>query len=918
MTKKNKKKTLPEGVHKRIHGFRLATLILAVLVGVELVVGTVGIATIAEMLRGKPDLDVDDFFAQESTLIYDKDGNQIADVGATIRENITYDQIPEAMVDAFLSIEDSRYFTHNGFDIPRFTRALLENVSSGSFAQGGSTFTMQLVKLTYFVNDDTGESRARNIEYKVQQIALAIELEQQSDKKSIFEMYLNKMNFGGTGNIRGVQKASEQYFGKSVSELTLSECALLAGVVNSPYYYDPHNYLDYSTNRRNEVLTMMVQHGYITQEECDLAETIKVEDQLINPSAAEDGVSYQYQAYIDAAIKEAEEVTGNDPLTVSMEIYTAMDPTVQDAMEAIGAGEVDTITYPHDLMEVGVISENNQTGEIVGICGGRNYAGGGSMLLNHATESYKQPGSSVKPFFDYALAFEYLGWATSHTVCDRPVADGNWVFQNASGTYSGDMPLQNALALSLNTPAIQALQDVISEVGQTTVTNYLASLGFTQFTADDFSISFAIGGNNFYCSPEELMAAHAVIMNGGYYIKPHTITRIVYRSGLMDDYVADSEKMKTQVLSAATCFMVATLEKYNVTSNLGYFYSIVQRSYPVFAKTGTTDWGDSGVEYGIPVGAQKDKWMTVETSQYTTTCWLGFDKAVAGENTYFTDAMDYMNVTGRICSYMLDVLQRDDQNPADISQPDDVTQISHITGIFPYVSPIDGMPSEYISTGYIKKENATLGQPDSLSSLDSLSSFTSSCADDGTFSFQWAAYPDASKLEVASHTKDISLYDSAGNLLKAATGNRAFDYSWITGAVKYKARVSQNGNSIGEVTSDSETASQTFENMEGNTETEVCGYYQYETSGTASNEVCTTFVTPETDVTVPSSTAKLSEVQNWAAQYGITMGTSAQVASEEHPDGTLEIISSDGTNITGQVIKKNALPSSITVISYTE
>jgi len=401
------KKKNTGGPRRRFHGFRFITVFMAILVGFELVGGAVALYGLNTWLKGKPELDVDDFFTQESTLIYDVNGTEIADVGTQLRENITYEQIPDALIDAFLSIEDSRYFTHNGFDIPRFGKAVVETLARGNM-QGGSTFTMQLVKMTYFVNDEDGTSRTKDIEYKVQQIALAMDLEKQSTKKAIFEMYLNKMNYGGIGNIRGVQKAAQQYFDKNVWELNTSECALLAGVVNSPYYYDPHNYLEHATFRRNEVIDMMVRHGYITEEDGDLARSVKVEDLLVDPmKKINDGEAYQYQAYIDEVIKEAERVTGNDPLNVSMEIYTAMDPEVQDAMEMILAGDWDGIEWPNDKIEYAMISENNQTGEIIGIGGGRNYSRGGTMLLNHATDQYAQPGSTVKPFLDYLLAFEW-------------------------------------------------------------------------------------------------------------------------------------------------------------------------------------------------------------------------------------------------------------------------------------------------------------------------------------------------------------------------------------------------------------------------------------------------------------------------------------------------------------------------------
>lgn len=817
----NKKTAKKHAGKRKFHWFRFFTVLLAVCVGMEVVLGTVALVTINTMLADEPKVNLDNFYTQETTLIYDKDGNQIADVGAQLRENITYDEIPEALIDAFLSIEDSRYFTHNGFDIPRFTSSIINTVLHHNM-QGGSTFTMQLVKLTYFTDDESGTSSNKDIEYKVQQIDLAEQLEKKSTKKQIFEMYLNKMNFGGVGNIRGVEKASEQYFGKRVSQLNLNECAMLAGVVNSPYYYNPYTYLDHATDRRNDVLYQMLNHGYITEAQYDLAKSVNVEDLLIAPTSTT-GAGTQYQAYIDYVIKEAQEVSGQDPLNVSMQIYTAMDPTVQTTMESIEAGQVADVTFADDTMEMGAITENSQTGEIIAIGGGRNYTTGGSMLLNHATDQYKQPGSSVKPFLDYAPTFEYLGWATDHILVDKAITYGNWTYKNANGQYYGRMNLQTALARSLNTPAIQACQSVIDKQGTDWYVDYMKKLGFADSVAKSFDISYSIGGNNFVCTPEQLMAAHATIMNGGNYITPHTITKISFRSGNQSDIEPKYEN--SSVMSAQAAYMISTLMYGNVYGNIFNYLQILKRDYQTFGKTGTTDWGDSGLEYGIPEGAMKDKWMVAETSKYTTAVWLGWEKATVGGNNYFTTAMDSMNTTGHICSDILDAIETSNGKSADYAQPDGIEKITHISGVFPYVAPTASTPSEYITTGLIKKEFAKLGTYEStVSALSNLSSFSAKQNSDNTVSFSWAAYPDSSKLSAAE------------------TSGSTFDGSWLTGPVVYKVRLSQNGQTVAELSSSSETSTQSVTLAE-NTVTQACGYYGYQNTSDASNEVCMTFTT---------------------------------------------------------------------------
>ena len=222
--KKNVKPIKTKKPKRKMSKLNLWATIIAVIVCIGLIGVTIGLITVANMLRTKPELDVSKFTNSESSVIYDENGDMVAELGATIRENVSYNELPQILVDAFVAVEDSRFFEHNGFDVPRFTKALLSNIKTRSFSQGGSTFTMQLVKNTYFSNDEEGTTASRKglsgVARKVQEIALAMELEKSNEinKRTILELYLNKINFGGNRNIRGVQKASEYYFGKDVSE----------------------------------------------------------------------------------------------------------------------------------------------------------------------------------------------------------------------------------------------------------------------------------------------------------------------------------------------------------------------------------------------------------------------------------------------------------------------------------------------------------------------------------------------------------------------------------------------------------------------------------------------------------------------------------------------------------------------------
>ncbi|MFV0479493.1 MAG: transglycosylase domain-containing protein [Anaerorhabdus sp.] len=844
-----KKKTKKRSINKR----NLAAVIISAILAVMLLVSASGIFILISMLSDSPEFNLDYYDTKESSQIFDQNGNLVADVGLQIRTNITYEDLPTSLIDAFVSIEDSRFFEHNGFDIPRFAKAMLENVKSLSFSQGGSTFTMQITKMTYFMDDESGVGAVKSISRKVQEIALAIELEKNTNKRTVFELYVNKSNFGGSGNIRGIQKAAEYYFGKDVTELNLAESAMLAGVVNAPYLFDPFNYLDYATNRRNTVLNMMLRHGYISQEECDLAKSIKVEDLLVDPygssSTASDGINYAYQSYIDTVIREVQTLTGLDPTSVPMKIYTYMDADIQAVMDSIQAGTYEGITFPDELMEIGMVTLNNETGEIVAIGGGRNYGRGGSLLLNHATDQYKQPGSSVKPIVDYALAFEYLGWSTSHVVTDRPIVyrGTDVVIKNFNGEYYGQVTLAYAVGSSLNTPAIQALQEVVDTVGRDQVVSYLQSLGFSKVTSENFDIGYAIGGSSFEVSVVELAAANATLANGGYYIQPHTVSRIEFSDGSSP---LEPTYDRVAVLSEEAAYLTSQLMYEAVNGPYFNYMQLLKRNYAVYGKTGTTDWGTSGLSFNIPRGAAKDKWMISLTSEYTNVVWVGYEKGVKDAGTYFNTAKSQLNIPGKISNALITIAHAD-TSPTAIARPSGVATISHILGTWPYAYPIDGMDEKYLTTGDLKSEFANSLVAPETANIEQLNSFSIQYNDNGKFTLTWAPYPNADQLTVAADTMDLSL-EVAGSKVEA-WGTRIFDYTWIFGPVRYKAKVYANDELVKDIVTDSSTLTETFDLSPGTQTIKVCGFYSYEYLGESSNERCESI-----SINIPTATPDLT------------------------------------------------------------
>lgn len=898
---------------RKLNKENLIALIIAIILVMMLIVSTISVGLLASMLKGKPKVTIDKFESNQSTQIFDANGELIGSVGNQIRTNVTYDKLPQSLIDALVSIEDSRYFSHNGFDIARFTKSALNNIKSMSFSQGGSTLTMQLIKNTYFVDDEAGLSAQKKISRKLQEIFMSFDVNKILSKERAIELYLNKLNFGGSGNIRGIQTAAQYYFGKDVQELTLPESAMLVGIVNSPKYYNPFRYLDYATERRDTVLNLMHHHGYITKKELNLAKSVKVEDLLVKDGNKSFGNLDQYQAYIDTVVEEAKNLTGLDPYSTPMKIYTYMDQPVQKVIDNIQAGNVDGyFEYPDELVEIAVVSMNNSNGQINAVGGGRNYASGGSLLLNHATDQYKQPGSSVKPFLSYALAFEILGWNTNHVIVDRPYVyrGTSKVIKNYSGRYVGDVILKDAVGQSLNIPAIVTLQEVIDNVGSKHVVSYLQNLGFSKVTRENFDLGFSIGGSNFEANAVELAGAHATMINAGDYIKPHTISKIEFLDG---SEPIEAKYTPVNVLSKEAAYIVSDLMYNNVYGPYTNYMSILRRDYPVYAKTGTTDWGNEGLDYGIPQGAAKDQWLIASTSKYTVSVWVGYEKAIKDKDTYFTVAKERLNTRGKIAKLVLDANEMHGI-PEAIHKPDGVIQLKHILGTYPYASPIEGMDEKFVVTSLIKKDFANLVDPQSAS-VEQLNNLDVTLDAAGNVQIKFPVYPDASKLEIAPEHKDISLNE--GGKYVEAYGKRIFDWTWVYGRILYKGKITINNNVVHEFNSESETYNSTIALQPGQL-INVCGYYGYGNLEVNSNQVCREFTIEDKDITftVPNNKATRTDIETFAQTYGITT-TFTEVIDASKKDSN-EIYNS-GVLVNGQTLtlKQSELPRlTLTVYIY--
>ena len=897
---------------RKINATNVWAIIVSCITALVFIGLIVGVIVITSLLKDRPTLNLADFEQVESSVIYDNKGEEISNLGAVIRQNVDYNELPNCVVDAFVAIEDSRFFEHNGFDLPRFTKALIENIKTMSFGQGGSTFTMQLVKNTYFTNDDTGEEASRTgvsgIRRKVQEIALAFELEKYEPKQFIFESYLNKLSYGGDRNIRGIQKAAQYYFSKDVNQLNLNEAAFLAGVINAPYYYSPFTqdsdgtyHLAEAQQREEEVLYQMYNHGYISKEEYELAKTVQVKDLLTDPYASNNsGEGIPYQAYVDAVVNEVIDLTGLDPYTTTMHIYTYMNKDIQNVMDEIQAQtEEDYLEYPDDFVECASVCINNHTGQVVGILGGRNYANGGQLLLNHATEQYKQPGSSIKPILDYALAFENLGWATDHVLCDQPMymdsSKQNLVY-NFSNSYVGDVTLKQAVGQSINTCAIQALQSVLDKMKYEYVVNYTQSLGY-DFTLDAFNVQYAIGGSTCEVTPYQHAAAYAAIMNYGVYNTPHTVSRIEFTNGKSPITPVYESK---QVLSEQASYLTTELMKSNVQSYGGSYDVVKNDTYQVYGKTGTTDWGNSGKEFDIPSGANKDAWLVASTSEYTTATWVGYEKAVKGQPSYITNDYYYKRPQAKIAHLILDACyQYGDTKPSKIEKPSGISSITHIIGTWPYASTnIEGvtLDESLITSGLIKSDSVKLvnltAPVISAKPSNCQMSVTAQDTTNAILSLDWTKYPDEKALQEVSDTKDTSLKTSSGEVIVPSTGKVLFDYSWIYGPIRYMADItveSANGTiNRYSASSNDEKSTVAIGDIRDGAKIKADFYYQYEKSSITSEKetVSLNQEVSNRNITIPSVGSSLSTVQDWCNKNNVEL-----IIKEEDTSHTAGIFS---------------------------
>lgn len=595
---------------------KILNIILIIFLIIAIIIIILVAAFFVMIVKEAPKFDITELNKKEATILYDKDGNEFARIGTEMRENVTYDDLPEVFIDALIATEDSRYFQHNGFDAPRFIKASIGQLLRRKNAGGASTISMQLIKNTYTGNEAKG---LNGIIRKFTDIYLAVfKLEKNFTKEEIIEYYVN--NYDLSNNALGVEIASQTLFDKSVRDLNLSEAALLVGIFNNPTVYNPF-YNPYNAFvRRQEVLGLMVKHGYITKEEANAANSIPIESLLTKSTK-----TLKYQSYIDTVRQELIEKYGVNPTTTSLLVYTNMDKEKQEGLDDIFNSK--TFKWPNEKVDSGVAVVESSTGKIVAVGAGRNKTG--AYQNNLATQGKRQIGSAAKPIFDYGPAIEYLGWNPYTQILDEPwsYSTGQEI-NNSDGNFYGWMSMRNALSLSRNIPAVKTFQQVQEKVGNKKIIEFATNLGLTpEIKNGTIYEAHALGAFD-GTTPLQMAAAYAAFANGGTYIEPLSVNKIVYRE---DNTVKTFKGEERKAMSDTTAYMITDMLITAVDSGLSN--AAKMNGVTVAAKTGTTNF-DSATkkQFNLPIGAVNDAWVVGYDPEYVISMWYGYKKITDGYN----------------------------------------------------------------------------------------------------------------------------------------------------------------------------------------------------------------------------------------------------------------------------------------------
>lgn len=535
-------------------------------------------------------------YMERSLVIFDKDGSEYAILkNKQMRRFIGIEKLPKHVIDAFIAIEDARFWEHPGIDYIRIGGALIEDIRQGSIVQGASTISQQLVKnysLTY----------SQNITRKLAEIMMAFSLEQHYTKSQILEMYLNYVYFGN--NAYGIETAAKTYFNKSAEKLTLSEAALLAAILKAPSTYAPTASEDKAKDRRNLVLSEMCRFGFITETQKEEAQGQPISLNLNKPK------DYPYGYFTDMVLLETArrlKISQTELLSDGYRVYTTLDKKLIGEIESLLS---DPENFPENaadglMVNGSMVVLDAKTGAIRALSGGREHPA--RLGFNRAVDMRRQPGSALKPIMVFAPAIEYCGYTPTTFILDEPENFAGYQPRNAANKYRGWVSFRDVVAYSINVPSVRILNEITVARGK----QFASSVGI-QFGEKDKNLSLALGGFTTGITPLELAGAYLCLAGEGMYEKPYCITEISQNGSTL--YQAQSEKYN--VLSPQTTYLLSSL--LGSAISYGTAQELKIKEIPLAAKTGTSSNEDAV--------NNKDAWVVAYNPEYVVSCWIGFDK----------------------------------------------------------------------------------------------------------------------------------------------------------------------------------------------------------------------------------------------------------------------------------------------------
>ncbi|WP_043932746.1 transglycosylase domain-containing protein [Bacillus sp. EB01] len=534
----------------------------------------------------------------QSTVIYDGNGKKAAQITANRVGGTKIEEIPQHVKDAVLSIEDERFYQHNGFDIKGIARAFFGNLFAGQITGGGSTITQQLAKNALLSPEQTYRRKA-------EELFLAAELEDAYKKDEILEMYLNQVYFGS--GAYGIGSAAKKYFNKDISEVTISEGAVLAGLLKAPSAYDPFRNYDRALERRNIVLGKMKELKKISNAEHKQAVSEKINLNDGGGTPVERKFPYYVDAVLDEAVKKYG-LTQDEILTRGYRIYTQLNPDLQTALENVYKRDW---LFPRgrggEIVQSGAVLVSPKTGGVLAVVGGRGehvFRG-----FNRATQLKAQPGSTMKPLAVYTPALEE-GYSADSELMDEPMTFGDYKPENATRTFLGKVPLYEVVEKSLNVPTVWLLNEIGVSRGAETAEKFGIPI-----QKEDRNLALALGGMHHGISPLQLASAYSALANGGERNESHFITKIVGPTG---NEIASHDEKSVKVTSRGTAREMTSMLLRVVEKGTGRSARV--QGLDIAGKTGSTQ-----LPYA-DINGTKDQWFAGYTPEVAGAIWLGYDR----------------------------------------------------------------------------------------------------------------------------------------------------------------------------------------------------------------------------------------------------------------------------------------------------